>query len=139
MAVVNDQADTVALVPPLRDQYLATPHPQRLSPQHPRFAEIMSRHAAAVAAGEPCYADPATGLTRFHRGVPRRAWLLLRKRMPALPLHHRLSYGRGAWHDNRIDALHVSRPKSFQLDDHDPADTLGWRKEAPSPSSSATR
>ncbi|MGZ4790951.1 MAG: PPK2 family polyphosphate kinase [Ilumatobacteraceae bacterium] len=30
---------------------------------------------------------------------------------------------------NRIDALRVSHPKSFQLSDHDTADTLGWHKD----------
>ena len=30
---------------------------------------------------------------------------------------------------NRIDELRVSRPKSFQLNDHRPADTLGWHKD----------
>ena len=52
-------------MPPLRDQYLATPHPGRLAPHHRRFDEIVARHAAAVTAGEPCYADPDTGLTVF--------------------------------------------------------------------------
>ena len=31
---------------------------------------------------------------------------------------------------NRIDALRVSHPKSFKLKDYDPADTLGWHKDA---------
>jgi hypothetical protein len=52
-------------VPPLRDQYLTTPHPQRLSPRHRQFVEIVARHAAAVAAGDSTYADPATGLIVF--------------------------------------------------------------------------
>jgi Family of unknown function (DUF5522) len=52
-------------VPQLRDQYLERAHRQRLSPNHPRFAEITSRHAAAVKAGEPCYSDPASGLSVF--------------------------------------------------------------------------
>jgi hypothetical protein len=53
------------LVPQLRDQHLAKPHPRRLSPRHPRFAEISARHAAAVAAAIPCYEDPDTGLSVF--------------------------------------------------------------------------
>lgn len=47
-----------------------TPHPARLAPDHPRRAEILARHAAAVAAGEPMYSDPDTGLfvltAQFH-------------------------------------------------------------------------
>lgn len=38
------------------------PHPSRLEPTHPRFAEIMSAHDAAVAAGQAGYLDPGTGL-----------------------------------------------------------------------------
>ena len=49
----------------LRDEYLEQPHVKRLSPRHPRFAEIMARHSEAVAAGDPCYEDPATGLSVF--------------------------------------------------------------------------
>jgi Family of unknown function (DUF5522) len=52
-------------VPELRDQYLEHAHPQRLSPRHPRFDEIVARHSGAIAAGEPCYDDPASGLTVF--------------------------------------------------------------------------
>jgi hypothetical protein len=36
-----------------------------LTARDPRFAEILARHAAAVAAGEPTYWDPATGLSVF--------------------------------------------------------------------------
>ncbi|HNL50546.1 MAG TPA: DUF5522 domain-containing protein [Actinomycetota bacterium] len=39
-----------------------TPHPDRLSPDHPHWAQIMRRHDDAVAAGEPGYLDPASGL-----------------------------------------------------------------------------
>jgi hypothetical protein len=39
-----------------------TPHPDRLSPDHPQWAQIMRRHDAAVAAGEPGYLDPVSGL-----------------------------------------------------------------------------
>lgn len=38
------------------------PHPSRLPVDHPHRSEILRRHAAAVAAGEPGYADPGTGL-----------------------------------------------------------------------------
>lgn len=64
--VVNDTGPIpLPIVPPLRDHYLAKPHPQRLSPRHPRFAEISSRHTAALAEGAPCYIDPDSGLTVF--------------------------------------------------------------------------
>jgi Family of unknown function (DUF5522) len=52
-------------VPQFRDQHLERPHPRRLSPGDARFDEIMSRHADAVSNGEPCYTDPATGLSVF--------------------------------------------------------------------------
>ena len=38
------------------------PHPSRLAPDHPHRAEILAAHAAAVAAGEPGYLDPVSGL-----------------------------------------------------------------------------
>lgn len=38
------------------------PHPSRLAPDHPRRAEILAAHAAAVAAGQAGYLDPETGL-----------------------------------------------------------------------------
>jgi len=50
------------IVPQLRDDYLANPHPRRLSPQHPRFAEISSRHTAAVAADSGLMVFTATFL-----------------------------------------------------------------------------
>ena len=52
-------------MPTLRDQYLVTPHPQRLAPQHRRFADIMTRHSAAVAEDLPSYVDPDSGLMVF--------------------------------------------------------------------------
>ena len=58
-------ADTLQIVPQLRDEYLEKPDPRRLAATDARFAEIMSRHSRAVAAGEPCYEDPATGLSVF--------------------------------------------------------------------------
>lgn len=38
------------------------PHASRLSPNHPRRAEILARHGAAVGAGDAGYLDPDTGL-----------------------------------------------------------------------------
>jgi hypothetical protein len=37
------------------------PHPDRLAPSHPRYAEILAAHEAALDAGEEVYVDPATG------------------------------------------------------------------------------
>jgi hypothetical protein len=55
----------VQIVPDLRVEYLERAHPHRLSPRHPRFVEIVERHSRAVAAGEPTYEDPVTGLSVF--------------------------------------------------------------------------
>jgi len=49
----------------LRHDALDTPHPSRLMPLQPRFAEIMARHRAAVTRGELTYEDPATGRSVF--------------------------------------------------------------------------
>jgi Family of unknown function (DUF5522) len=49
----------------LRDGYLESAHPKRLSSHHPRLAEITDRHAEAVAAGVPCYLDPTSGFSVF--------------------------------------------------------------------------
>jgi hypothetical protein len=38
------------------------PHPSRLAPDHPRRAEILAAHAAAMAAGDLGYLDPVSGL-----------------------------------------------------------------------------
>jgi Family of unknown function (DUF5522) len=66
LAAFNDTKPIrLQIVPELRDQHIERPHPLRLSPRHSRFAEIMERHAAAVAAGEPCYLDPSAGLSVF--------------------------------------------------------------------------
>lgn len=47
---------------PLAPRPLTQPHPARLAPDHPDRAEILARHAAACAAGQAGYPDPATGL-----------------------------------------------------------------------------
>jgi hypothetical protein len=41
---------------------LDEPHPSRLSLHHPRRAEIIAAHDAALAAGEAGYLDPESGL-----------------------------------------------------------------------------
>jgi Family of unknown function (DUF5522) len=47
---------------PLAARPLTEPHPDRLDPGHPRRAEILAAHAAALASGQPGYLDPDTGL-----------------------------------------------------------------------------
>jgi hypothetical protein len=44
------------------DRELDEPSASRLPLDHPDREEVLARHAAAVAAGEPGYLDPATGL-----------------------------------------------------------------------------
>jgi len=52
---------------------LGEPSNDRLAPDVPRRAEILSRHTAALASGAPGYEDPATGLF-----VLTSAWLAAR-------------------------------------------------------------
>jgi hypothetical protein len=47
---------------PLAPRPLTEPHPSRLAPDHPRRAEILTSHAAALATGQAGYLDPQTGL-----------------------------------------------------------------------------
>lgn len=47
---------------PLAARSLTEPNPARLPAEHPRRAEILTAHAAALAAGSTGYADPDTGL-----------------------------------------------------------------------------
>ncbi|MEU7756877.1 DUF5522 domain-containing protein [Micromonospora sp. NPDC049101] len=47
---------------PLAGRPLTEPHPSRLSPAHPDRAGILAAHAAALAADEAGYLDPASGL-----------------------------------------------------------------------------
>ena len=44
---------------------LDEPHPDRLAPDHPARDRILAAHRAALAAGQPGYADPETGLFVF--------------------------------------------------------------------------
>jgi hypothetical protein len=41
---------------------LDEPHPSRLSPDHPRRAEILDLHRTALARNDVGYLDPASGL-----------------------------------------------------------------------------
>lgn len=50
-------------MPDLRANHLTEPLVSRLALDNPRRSEIMTRHSAAVSAGEPCYSDPLSGLT----------------------------------------------------------------------------
>jgi hypothetical protein len=45
-----------------RSRPLDEPHPSRLAADDPHRREILAAHAAAMAAGEPGYLDPASGL-----------------------------------------------------------------------------
>ena len=47
---------------PLADRPLTDPHPDRLSPFHRMYAQIVAAHAAALDAGEDGYSDPESGL-----------------------------------------------------------------------------
>jgi hypothetical protein len=49
----------------LADRRLEEPHPTRLAADAPGRAAILAAHDAAMAAGEPGYLDPATGLFVF--------------------------------------------------------------------------
>ncbi|HYF46512.1 MAG TPA: DUF5522 domain-containing protein [Acidimicrobiales bacterium] len=46
----------------LAPRALDEPHPARLPVDHPARAAVLAAHGAALAAGEPGYVDPATGL-----------------------------------------------------------------------------
>lgn len=47
---------------PLAPRRLAEPHPARFPLDHPRRAEVLAAHEAALRGGESGYLDPATGL-----------------------------------------------------------------------------
>jgi hypothetical protein len=46
----------------MADRAIDEPHPDRLRPDHPSRAAILGAHRAALAAGDPGYLDPDTGL-----------------------------------------------------------------------------
>ena len=45
------------------DRPLDEPHPARLAPTHPTYAQILEAHRRAIAAGAASYTDPASGYT----------------------------------------------------------------------------
>jgi len=49
----------------LRPGHLDATLPGRYDERHPRYAEGMARHRAAVERNEPSYRDPVSGLTVF--------------------------------------------------------------------------
>lgn len=51
--------------PTLRDDWRDVPHPRRLSEHHPRRAEILERHDAALGRNAPVYTDPMSGFSVF--------------------------------------------------------------------------
>jgi len=44
-----------------RDDPPPAPHPSRLDPRRPDYAEILARHRRSAEAGAAAYRDPATG------------------------------------------------------------------------------
>jgi len=52
----------------LADRPLTEPHPDRLAPGRPDYAEILAAHGAALRAGAGSYVDPQTGLTVLTAG-----------------------------------------------------------------------
>jgi hypothetical protein len=56
------------LAEPLADRPLVEPHPDRLSPADPDYAEIVQVHAAALRAGADTYVDPRSGFTVLTAG-----------------------------------------------------------------------
>jgi Family of unknown function (DUF5522) len=45
---------------------LDQPHPDRLSPEHPMFDEIMFKHNLSITLGQGGYLDPETGYFVFN-------------------------------------------------------------------------
>ncbi len=43
-------------------EVVPVPRPDRLNPSHPHYGDILAAHQTAVAAGQPGYLDPGTGL-----------------------------------------------------------------------------
>lgn len=56
------------MVDQVADRALTEPHPARLSPTHPQYAEIVAAHAAALDRGAMFYVDPASGYSVLTAG-----------------------------------------------------------------------
>ncbi len=56
-----EEEEVVVNVEPLPEELL-TPHPRRLSPDDPRYDEILALHQATVGRGGTRYRDPESGL-----------------------------------------------------------------------------
>lgn len=52
-------------MPELRPDFVDLPLPERFSPKHRRFDDVMARHRTAVDALSPAYLDPTSGLAVF--------------------------------------------------------------------------
>ena len=57
--------EAVATPTTLRDGWRQVPHPRSLSAHHPKRAEILQRHDAALERSDPVYADPVSGFSVF--------------------------------------------------------------------------
>ena len=53
---------------PVANRALTEPHPDRLSPADPNYAEILEAHAAALGRGSMVYIDPRTGFSVLTAG-----------------------------------------------------------------------
>jgi hypothetical protein len=58
---VESDSDLEEEFPPLADRGINEPHPDRLAVDHPRRAEILALHQAAIDSFQPGYLDPDTG------------------------------------------------------------------------------
>ena len=54
--------DSIESVAELRPDAMTRPHPDRFPPDRPDYDACLSAHGSAIAAGQPGYLDPATGL-----------------------------------------------------------------------------
>jgi PPK2 family polyphosphate:nucleotide phosphotransferase len=124
----------------LRRDHLVAPHSERLASSDPRYGEITERHAAALAAGEPAYLDPATG-----RSVFTAAFLASRGDCCASGCRHCPYVGAEVVDEVRCDAatvaamstkalhkvvdkLRVAPGEKVRLDERSTNDTLGMDK-----------
>jgi Family of unknown function (DUF5522) len=53
---------------PLAHRPLTSPHPERLPPEAPAYAQIIEAHAGALRVGAISYVDPVSGLSVLTAG-----------------------------------------------------------------------